>query len=675
MPVGDQVNALMDEKHVPSQNLTALEQVWSRYVQNEVVEIHRIRPEVANSWQRCRNYKVNPYGLGEQAVNQLELRERLHQNHHLVKIARSAMENLYTFVRGSGFEIVLSDQHAYLLEVVGDRDILSMGSKVQLCPGGNWHESVKGTNAIGTAIMEKQPVQILAWEHFCRPNHFLTCSAAPIFDPDGEIVGVLNISGDYRYANAHTLGMVVAAVNAIEKQLCLHKVTSKLYISYKYSQTLLESISDGIVSVNNSGIIAEMNSSGGKIFGINHQAAKGKHINAVMRQQAPILSLLATGEGYQDREILLEKQGKKVFSSATLLLDDSGNTIGAVAVLRQAREAFKSRRAQPSSSPLYSFEDIIGESPAIGESKEWARRAANSSSTILLSGESGTGKELFAQSIHNASSFRNGPFITINCAAIPEALVESELFGYAEGTFTGAKKGGSPGKFESADRGTLFLDEIGDMPINVQAKVLRVLQEKKISRVGSSEERQVEIRIIASTHKNLKVEVQNGSFREDLYYRLNVLVVRVPPLRERVGDVPLIASHFVEKIREKMDRPAMRMGSDFIDKLCSHTWPGNIRELENAIEQAIIRAGEVEVLSAHHVVFDGEGGSPSGKRVSEVVSLCEMEKEVITAALRLYGGNIQKTASKLGIGRNTLYRKIREYGLEHPGSCAPSSSL
>jgi PAS domain S-box-containing protein len=658
----------MKENHVPPQNLMALEQVWSRYVQNEVVEIHRIRPEVANSWQRCRNYKVNPYGFGEQSVNQLELRERLHQNHHLVKIARSAMENLYTFVRGSGFEIVLSDQHAYLLEVVGDRDILSMGSKVQLCPGGNWHESVKGTNAIGTAIMEKQPVQILAWEHFCRPNHFLTCSAAPIFDPEGDIVGVLNISGDYRYANAHTLGMVVAAVNAIEKQLCLHKVTSKLYISYKYSQTLLESMSDGIVSVNNSGIIAEMNSSGGKIFGINHQAAKGKHINTVMRQQAPILSLLATGEGYQDREILLEKQGKKVFSSATLLLDDSGNTIGAVAVLRQARESFKSRRAQFPSSPLYFFDDIIGESPAISDSKEWARRAANSSSTILLSGESGTGKELFAQSIHNASSFRNGPFIAINCAAIPEALVESELFGYAEGTFTGAKKGGSPGKFESADRGTLFLDEVGDMPLNVQAKVLRVLQEKKISRVGSSEERQVEIRIIASTHKNLMAEVRNGCFREDLYYRLNVLVVRVPPLRERIGDVPLVARHLVEKIRDKMGRPKVCLGDDFIDKLCSHDWPGNIRELENAIEQAIVRAGEAEVLSAHHVTFEAEDTLRTGTRVTEVVSLCEMEKEVITAALDLYEGNIQKAASKLGIGRNTLYRKIREYGIAHPGS-------
>lgn len=658
---------MQDAQTLP-QNLTVLEQTWTRYVQNDVIEIHRIRPEVANSWQRCRNYKVNPYELGEQTVNQLELRERLHRNHHLVKIARTAMENLYTFVRGSGFEIVLSDQHAYLLEVVGDRDIISKGSKVQLCPGGNWHESVRGTNAIGTALMERQPVQILAWEHFCRPNHFLTCSAAPIFDPEGEIVGVLNISGDYRYANAHTLGMVVAAVNAIEKQLCLHKVTSKLYISYKYSQTLLESITDGIVSVNNSGIIAEMNSSGGKIFGINHQAAKGKHINTVMRQQAPILSLLATGEGYQDREIVLEKQGAKVYSSATLLLDDSGNTIGAVAVLRQGRDALKARRAPLASLPRYSFDDIIGESCAINEAKDWARQAANSGSTILLSGESGTGKELFAQSIHGASSFRNGPFIAINCAAIPETLVESELFGYAEGTFTGAKKGGSPGKFESADRGTLFLDEIGDMPLSVQAKVLRVIQEKKISRVGSSEERQVEIRIIASTHKDLRAEVRNGSFREDLFYRLSVLVVRVPPLRDREGDIPLIARYLVDKISERMGRPRVEVDDSFWGRLDSHYWPGNVRELENAIEQAIVKAGEGGVLSARHLGFDDVAVDAPRAGGTEIVSLSEMERQAITAALNRFDGNIQKAAARLGIGRNTLYRKIREYGITYAGS-------
>lgn len=657
------------EPKTPHQNVTALEQAWNRYVQHDVIEIQRVRPEVANSWQRCRNYKVNPYGADIHVVNSHELRERLHQYHHLVKIARSSMENLYGFVRGSGFEIVLSDPHGYLLEVIGDRDILTKASKVQLCPGGNWHESAKGTNAIGTAIMEKQPVQILAWEHFCRQNHFLTCSAAPIFDPEGEMVGVLNISGDFRYANAHTLGMVVAAVNAIEKQLCLHKVTSKLYVSYKYSQTLLESITDGIVSVDNSGIIAEMNSSGGKIFGINHQAAKGKHINAVMHQHAPIMSLLATGEGYQDREVHLEKQGKKIFSTATMLRDDSGSTIGAVAVLREAREYQRSRRAHLSMlPPRFSFEDIVGGSDAISEAREWAKLAAQSSSNVLIIGESGTGKELFAQSIHNASPRCKGPFIAVNCAAFPEALIESELFGYEEGAFTGAKKGGSPGKFESAEGGTLFLDEVGDMPLNAQAKVLRVIQEKRVSRVGSHDERSVDIRIVASTHKSLKDEVLKGFFREDLYYRLSVLVIRLPALRDRDGDIPLLARHLAERYAEKNGRHMPCIGDDFIHKCSSHVWPGNVRELGNAIEGALLRSGESGVLSANHLVVDAVECSLPARSGGEVLPLSEMEKRAVVDALSICDGNILKAAGKLGIGRNTLYRKIKEYGIEHAGS-------
>lgn len=659
----------MEHKPTSPRNVTALEKAWGSYVQDDIIEIQKVRPEVANSWQRCRNYKVNPYGSDELVVNSLELRERLHQHHHLVKIARSAMENLYGFVRGSGFEIILADPHAYLLEVIGDREILARATRVQLCPGGNWHESVKGTNAIGTAIMEKQPIQILAWEHFCRPNHFLTCSAAPIFDPEGEMVGVLNISGDYRLANAHTLGMVVAAVNAIEKQLCLHKVTSKLYVAYKYSQTLLESISDGIVSVDNSGVIAEMNSSGGKILGINHQAAKGKHINTVMQQAAPIVSLLSTGEGYQDREIHLENQGKKIFSTATMLLDDSGSAIGAVAVLREGRDSQKNRRMHQTARPRYSFEDIIGDSVVISEAREWAKLAAQSTSTVLLSGESGTGKELFAQSIHNASDRRNGPFVAVNCAAIFDALNESELFGYEEGAFTGAKKGGHPGKFECADHGTFFLDEVGDMPLNAQAKVLRVIQEKKVSRIGSTEERLVDIRIVASTHKNLRDEVRKGNFREDLFHRLNVLVIRLPALRDRMDDIPLLVRHLSQKIAERMNRPEVRIGDDFIQKCCSHYWLGNVRELENSIESAMLHAGKKDILSASHLVFDAQDFPVfEDKKDVEVIPLCEMEKEAITVALSFYGGNIQKVAAKLGIGRNTLYRKIKEYGIDYGNS-------
>src|SRR6185369_5826656 len=504
-------------------SLVVTQKAWSGYIETGVLDVQQLRPEVANSWLRCRNLNVDPFQEKDGDVNQLELRERLYNKQHLVKVARPFMDNLYNFVKGSGFQVVLTDEDGFLLEVLGDNEIVSRTQEVNLCPGGNWSEAVKGTNAIGTAIVEKRPVQIYAWEHYCRLHHFLTCSASPIFDPDGDMVGILDISGDYRVANAHTLGMVVAAVNAIENQLRLQRATNKLYMAYRYSNALLENMSDGLISINNNGIVTEINAKGGEIFGVNPALVKGRHVEQIYNARATILQVLSEGKEYEDREIIIEKMGKKIYSSASLLRDDAGGIIGAVAVFREMNNRQPAKRPTILHSHCYTFDDIIGESLAMVAHKQWAKLAAASSSTVLINGESGTGKELFAQAIHNASPRRDRQFIAINCAALPENLIESELFGYEEGTFTGAKRGGQAGKFELSDGGTIFLDEIGDMSLNVQAKLLRVIQEKTVARIGAVNEKHVDIRIISATHKNLQAEVQLGNFRQDLYYRLNVL--------------------------------------------------------------------------------------------------------------------------------------------------------
>ncbi len=645
------------------QKLLIMQKTWNRYIENQELDVQLLRPEVANSWQRCRNLNVNPFQEVDGHVNQLELRERLYHKQLLLKIARPFMDNLYNFVKGSGFQVVLTDEQGYLLEVLGDNDIVNRTRQVLLCPGGNWSEAEKGTNAIGTAIIEKKPVQIYAWEHYCKPNHFLTCSASPIFNPEGEVIGILDISGDYRVANAHTLGMVVAAVNAIENQLRLQKATDKLYMAYRYSNTLLENMSDGLISINNNGVITEMNAKAGEIFGCNPALAKGRHVEQIYNARATILQVVAEGVEYEDREIIIEKIGRKIYSSATVLRDDSGSTIGAVAVFREMNSRQPVRRPTILQSHCYTFDDIIGASPAINAAKEWAKLAAASPSTVHIKGESGTGKELFAQAIHNASPRRDRQFIALNCAALPENLIESELLGYEEGTFTGAKKGGQAGKFEIADGGTIFLDEIGDMSLNVQAKLLRVIQEKKVSRIGSAHERPVDIRIIAATHKDLNEEVHQGRFRQDLYYRLNVLEITIPPLRERREDLPMLAAHLVEKVSTKLGRSGVRIDDGFMQTIQAHDWPGNIRELENAMERALIRAGVDSVLTAD--LLDVQGVRPEvetvATRVTEIRSLRDVEKSMIVEALAFYEGNIQKAAAKLGIGRNTLYRKMKDY--------------
>ncbi len=649
---------------MPVQTSSQALEAWSRYVEDDHLDLQLVRAEVASSWQRCRSLKVSPFDEPGVSIDQAVFREHLFQRQPLIKLARPFMESLYNFVRGSGFEVILTDEVGVLLEVLGDMDIMGRTKRVQLCPGGNWSEASRGTNAIGTAIAERKPVQIYAWEHYCQPHHFLTCSAAPIFDVDGSILGALDLSGDYHLANPHTLGMVVAAVNAIESQLRVQRMTNKLYRAYRYSNILLENMSDGLISIDNHGIVTELNARGAELLGVTPAFAKGCHVDGINDATAAILPILSDGLEHEEKQIVINRIGREIRSSASLLRDDNGTIIGAVAVLHEVgREPV--RRSSSKRSHCYTFDDIVGESPAISALKDSAKLAAASPFTVLISGETGTGKELFAQAIHAASPRCQLPFIPINCGAMPEYLVESELFGYEDGAFTGARKGGKPGKFESANGGTIFLDEVGDMPLSAQMKLLRVIQERKISRVGSSRETQVDVRIIAATHKDLYAEVKNGTFREDLYYRLNVLAIHIPPLREHIEDLPALAAELVSKIARRFNKGEMRIGDDFLRKLQFHTWPGNIRELENAIERAVIRAGFDGMLTGDLVDLRSQPAPPveTERKPSRLKSLRESEKDLIAEALASNHGNVKKTALELEIGRNTLYRKMREYGI------------
>lgn len=646
-----------------AQIIYLIEEAWNRYIANDVLDIHKIRPEVAHSWQRCRNLKVDPYGQSAAEIKGSELKERLQSSQHLIKIARPFMHNLYGFVKGSGFQIVLADSNGYVLEVIGDPEIVKKTRQVQLCPGGEWSEPHKGTNAIGTAIMEKKPLQIFAREHYCQPHHFLASAASPIFDPEGAMVGVLDITGDYKSFNANTLSIVVAAVSAIENQLRLHKTTSKLYVSYKFTNMLLEAVSDGVISCDSNGTVTQLNSFAAKLIGADPRYAIGKHIGSVIRKPASILQVLASGVEYRDQEMVIEETGKKVCQAVSPLRDDTGRVIGVLSILKVHKDKQAGRRAG-SLTAKYVFDDIIGDSETMVVAKKWARIAAGSPSTVLLTGESGTGKELFAQAIHNGSSRKDRPFIAINCAALPDTLIESELFGYEEGSFTGSKKGGQIGKFELANGGTIFLDEIGDIPLYTQVKLLRVIQEKKLSRIGSSGEISVDIRIVAATHKDLKEEVHKGNFRKDLYYRLNVITINIASLRERMDDLPLLTVHFVSKLSLKLGRKNISIADDFTDRLKTYNWPGNIRELENAIERALNMLQDGGVLTPDLLLFDNPLPGRMEERVSEVKSLKDIEKDAIIHALNLYKGNILKVSAKLGVGRNTLYRKIKEYDIK-----------
>lgn len=309
----------------------------------------------------------------------------------------------------------------------------------------------------------------------------------------------------------------------------------------------------------------------------------------------------------------------------------------------------------------YQFHDIISKSPRMLEVLELAREVSSLRSTVLIRGESGTGKELVARAIHFSGSRAQKPFIAVSCAALAETLLESELFGYEKGAFTGAAER-KKGKFELADGGTIFLDEIGDIGPKLQADLLRVLQERSFYRVGGTEEVQVDARVIAATHKDLRALADEGKFREDLYYRLNVIEIHIPPLRERREDIPLLAEHFVERISHELGKPVEEVAQDAIRLLMDHSWPGNVRELENAIERAIVSC-RGRTLSAEDFSFLRNDG-PAKIQIPDHLTLAEMEKLMIEAALRRTGGNVKEAAASLGIDRSTLYEKLKRYGIE-----------
>ena len=651
---------------------------WELFVEKDLLDRRLVRTEIANSWQRCRILHVDPTGPKDNIFNQSLLEHRLDEKEQLCRVARPFMEDLYLLVRGSHFQVVLSDEYGLVLQVLGEPAILSRTKQVFLCAGATWSEGDVGTNAIGTALVEKRPVEIHAWEHFSQGNQFLTCSAAPIRNASGAIIGILDVSGEYRHANPHTIGMVVAAARALENQIRLEQLNRKLYLASRYSNALLHSISEAVLALDSNGIVIELNAKAGEIFRMNPVLAKGSPLKQMTGDHKALWKVLSDGKEHEDEEVIIEKLSKKVITSASPLRDETGAFLGCVAVFHEVNDRAPLRRSTIIRSHRHGFEEIVGESHGLKSAKEWAQLAARGSSTVLILGESGTGKELFANAIHSTSARSGHPFVAINCAAMPESLIESELFGYSEGSFTGAKRGGQPGKFEVANGGTVFLDEIGDMSLNMQAKLLRVLQEKKVARIGSAVEIPVDTRIIAATHNDLRAQVKRDAFREDLYYRLAVLEVRVPPLRERMEDLPNLVKCLVAKVAARLERDDVRIDDSFLAKLNEYTWPGNVRELENVIERAMVLVGPDNVLAAELLQApEPASAKPNPPRCEaasavraweDVKSLREVEKQAIAEALSAFRGNIQHTAARLGIGRNTLYRKMQEYGLVPPSA-------
>lgn len=638
------------------------------------------RDIIKKSHQRCEEYGVDKAQvLSSKILKGREVHTHLARNEYLLKVASPFMEIIYDSVANSGFFILLTDNEGCILKSVGDPEIIDESEKLNMVVGAYMHEKNIGTNAMGTAISENQAIQVTASEHFISAYHRWTCSAAPIHNCKGEIIGSLNLTGESHLVHPHTLGLVVAAVRAIENQIIAEQAQEKLNETFYYMKSIVESVSAGIMALDINGHIKTINNWACTMLNVNKEQIIDHSIHTILPNWKDIAKRFNKGEGYMDMETSFTLKGKKerYDLSAYPILDSHRQTIGMVLVIKGMQKIYNLVNKYTGMRAHYTFDDIIGDNREFGQVIDHAEKISGSTSTVLLMGESGTGKELIAQSIHNASPRRNNVFIAVNCGAIPKDLIESELFGFEEGTFTGSKKGGHAGKFELANGGTIFLDEIGEMPLDMQVNLLRVLQEGYITRIGGSKNIPVDVRVIAATKKNLVEELKKGTFREDLFYRLSVIPLFIPPLRERGFDKSTLFNYFLKIKAQKLNKPIPTISDKVRQQIMSYDWPGNVRELENYVENIVNFNGNssFDIINPAKAQLAGTETpflSPSRSAGKEKhrqndlpdMTLEEIEKQTIRDCFIRMDGNMSKVSKKLGISRTTLYSKMRKYKLQ-----------
>ncbi|WP_293659694.1 sigma-54-dependent Fis family transcriptional regulator [Rhodoferax sp. OV413] len=618
-----------------------------------------------------------------------EMNEALEANRFLYRHAAPIMETLYHQIATTQSMVLLTARSGMVLHSLGDADFLEKASRVALAPGVDWSEKSKGTNAIGTALAEEHPVVVHGAQHYLQVNRFLTCSCTPIFDPYGKVIGALDVTGDHRSYHQHTMALVRMSAQMIENHMFAAVFPKDVIVRFHSRAEFLGTLMEGIVVLTQEGRFVTANRSAQFQLGLSCNAL-GAHTFS---------SLFGTSiSQFIDR---IRTAG----SQPVTLCMHNGVSVCCLSE-QKPRNTFEAQgfEAPPAAAPVVEKQQARMESlsslryldtgdPQLARVIQNLSKVRGCDIPIMILGETGTGKDLLAQAIHNDSPRARHNFVSVNCASIPETLIESELFGYEEGAFTGAKRKGSVGKVLYANGGTLFLDEIGDMPKHLQARLLRVLQERKVSPLGAGKEVEVDVAVICATNKNLKDMIARGEFREDLYYRLNGLVVRLPALRER-QDLEVVT----RKILASVCRTATPMGisAEVMDIFHQFPWPGNFRQLFNLLRTTVVMAGDSSEVQLHHLPQDFLEEANLADRMlppsivrhmpypatalqartdisidvsappvppqamplrTEPARLENVALDAMAQALRSTGGNVSVAAKMLGVSRNTIYRK------------------
>ncbi len=650
------------------QERNRLEEIWGYFVIKKNIPNHLgPRPEMMQSWQRCLKKGVDPVTTRAPIITSNQQAKEEFMNSRLYRYLWPYLLNIKEEIIEMNNLLVVTNSRGEINHIDGAVLLQGKAEKMNFVVGSSWAEIDSGTNAIGTVLATKAPIQVFAAEHFCQEVHEWTCAAAPILDPvTNEILGVIDLTGLWKGAHPYTLSVVLTIARAIESELRKELEVDRYKMLANYLEVTMRTSNIPIAAL-------DMRSAVIKAAPVLYEKNIIDENHRLVGCPTNIMQLSSEVSWEVDKG-----QGRWKFVMVPYA--DQGRPIGfMVHAFPPSSQGIK----VSSSSIKHSFSTMIGQSKVITSTIKEALSAARTNLPVLIEGESGTGKELFAQSIHSASKRANGPFVAVNCGALPKELGVSELFGFEGGTFTGAAKGGKSGKFKQAQGGTIFLDEIGEMPLDMQTFLLRVLEEGEVVPVGAQKPIPLDVRVLAATNRNLFTAVENGQFRRDLFYRLNILCIHIPPLRERIDDIPLLIEYHLEKACREIECSPIHVNDAAMRLLQTYKWPGNVRELRNIVYRMATNASNnvieisdlpLEIQNYNnaqmefHYTKDKSTNQEIEQRENDMVkqseelketSIKDQELEMILSILDKVNGNVTEAARRLGIHRSTIYRKLK----------------
>ena len=634
--------------------------VWHKFITSGDAE--GVPENVRESWRRCREMGLDP--IKEPATFQMDhksLEKRIDENldlHHLLDRHYKEIEGQFDF---APFVLLFTDAKGYVLSIRGYDAILRMLEKSCIKAGLSIKECHMGTTAPGISLVEGRPTTVLAEEHYLQGLHWASCFSIPIWGHKKSILGCLDFTSTTNFGKRleHLIPYFCNIAHSLQFEVFLKRKLELLELHDSYFRSTFEYADAVLILVNRGGQIIDLNASAQRCLGLNVNKFLRRNVRELLDLSQSWTFLSRQKETQIVRLHAPNRANSTQFSMETIPIFSKSGDETAYLLRLERKKVAVTLPAKTSNAARFSFKNIIGHTPLILDAIDRAKRVAKTFSNVLLEGETGTGKELFAHAIHNESNYSDGPFVALNCCAIPQELVESELFGYEKGAYTGARKEGNAGKFELANRGTIFLDEIHAMNQSAQMKLLRVLEDRQITRIGGAHSIPLDLRVISASSKNLEQEVANGNFIEPLFFRLNVVRLCIPSLRTMREDIPYLVEYFIKELNRKFNRTIEGIAPEVLEAFSQYAWPGNIRELRNCIECAFNFA-EDQVITLRDL--KGKLFTAAGEKKSKGESIEGITEKLMAESLKRFN-NVKDAAEFLGLSVSTFYRKMKKFGL------------